>query len=242
MATAASHHPHLLLCATHGNVRLPVLGQAIFAQSVPDDTANRLVYAPLGTESNAFGAITLPQYVSKADEDGSLIADITRLIYTPHELDDVVGTRDGIMAKLAGLCSRPDCPAEFKPVLTSMLSRGKEGLQSLLLGKLRFIGIMLLDNLSERDRRWWARRGQLQVTTCVEGLATVRFDPEKNEVLAMDHFVPLTPAVWDIQTNALVRYTRTFDSNRHVVIGIIISTGVREVNILTNVAHAITGT
>ena len=101
---------------------------------------------------------------------------------------------------------------------------------------------MTSDNLTERDRRWWARRGQLQVTTCVEGLATVRFDPEKNEVLAMDHFVPLTPAVWDIQTNALVRFPKPFDNNRHVVIGIIISTGIREVNILTSIAHNFTGT
>ena len=212
MATAASHHPHLLKCATHGNVRLPVPGQAIFAQSMPDDTANRLVYAPLGTETGTVSAITLPQYVLKSDTDGSLIKKIDKLLHRPNRLTDVMETRTEIMNALANMAMLPDCPVEFKPILNDMLPHGKEGLQSLLLGKLRFIGVMTSDNLTERDRRWWARRGQLQVTTCVEGLATVRFDPEKNEVLAMDHFVPLTPAVWDIQTNALVRFPKPFDT------------------------------
>lgn len=247
MTGTASHHPHLLACATHGAVRLPVPGQAIFAQSMATDTANRLVYAPLATEAGGFSAITLPQYVLKCDNpdgpNGSMVENIRLLVENPNNLGNPVKVRNNVFGWLKGLAGKTDCPPDFRPVLNTMENKGKEGLQSLLLGKVRFIGIMVSDNLTNADRSWWALRGQLQVTTCVQGLATVRYDPAVNETLAMDYFTPLTRAVWDLQKNALVRDPGDLDSPemklRYVGIGTIISTGVREVNILTSVPNVL---
>ena len=102
---------------------------------MPDDTANRLVYAPLGTETGTVSAITLPQYVLKSDTDGSLIKKIDKLLHRPNRLTDVMETRTEIMNALANMAMLPDCPVEFKPILNDMLPHGKEGLQSLLFRK-----------------------------------------------------------------------------------------------------------
>ena len=205
-----------------------------------DDSANRLVYAPLGTETAGFNVITLPQYVLKCDDPkDSVVEKIRDLVENQIRLGNPVEVREDVIKWLKKLAKNPDCPDDFRPVLNTMENEGKEGLRSLLLGKVRFIGIMVSDNLTDSDRRYWALRGQLQVTTCVEGLATVRFDPGDDETLAMDYFSPLTRAVWDLQKNALVRDPGDLDSPekklRYVGIGTIISTGVREVNILTSV-------
>ena len=139
-------------------------------------------------------------------------------------------------AKNALKAIKTKVPPRYKQRIDEVLKGGLEGYLSLTLGPLIYLGIMVADNLSDVDRDWWGRRGTLQVTTCVSGLATVFFDADADGKRAMDTFTPLSRAWWDLGTNALVPTRPAGNENKCVYIGTIMSTGVREVNILTDIS------
>ncbi len=218
---------------------MPTVGNAIFAQQVPSDASNRLFYSPLGTNVDGNPKfITLAQYVAVEDKTSTIYNEIRRVLENPggHKVRSQI---QKIYSEVDTMLE-PEEAAHFRGEFEQIKRNGKEGLERLLLGNLKYIGIMVRDNLTEIDREWWAIRGKLQITTCVEGLATVRFDPEKAGKLAMDYFTPLSPAYWDIVKNVLVKVSDDEDPRenpqRYKKIGTIISTGVREINILTNAA------
>ena len=222
---AAAHHPHILSCPTGGGMPLPRPGQAVFARAPMTDEGNRLVFEPLGSKAYFQDISTLPQYILR--ENPALAAEIRTAVDTP--------IIDNVKAAYSGLEDlRKDAPARFTKRLDTIKQEGIDGLRSLVLGDLVFLGVMVSDNLTSYDREWWSERGQLQLTTCVEGIATVFFDADEAERTAADAFTPLSPAVWDIVANALVPSGEEGSEDR--VIGTILSTGVREVNILTDVS------
>jgi hypothetical protein len=229
---AAAHHPHILSCPTGGGVPLPRPGQAVFARAPAVDDENRLVYAPLGSRGiNAYfyDSSTLAQYIL---EHGSDLAVTIRTAVGDPSNENINAAYRG----LKDLADDPDTPARFRKRLASIRREGLDGLRSLVLGdELIYLGVMLADNLSGADREWWSFRGQLQVTTCVEGLATVFYDAESAGKIAADAFTPLTDAVWDLATNSIVESGRDQDGDAKRRIGVIVSAGVREVNILTDV-------
>lgn len=229
---AAAHHPHILSCPTGGGVPLPRPGQAVFAREPAADNENRLVYAPLGSRgANAFfyDSSTLAQYIL---EHGSGLAGKIRTAVGAPRNENINAAYEG----LKDLAGNPDTPARFRKRLASIRREGLDGLRSLVLGdQLIYLGVMVADNLSVADREWWSFRGQLQVTTCVEGLATVFYDAESAGKIAADAFTPLTDAVWDLATNSIVESGRDRDGDGERRIGVIVSAGVREVNILTDV-------
>lgn len=228
---AAAHHPHILSCPTGGGVPLPRPGQAIFARAPAIDDGNRLVYAPLGSRGISayfYDISTLEQYILQNDPG---LADKIRTAVGAPSNENVKAAHRG----LDMLAEDSDTPARFRKRLASIRKEGLDGLRSLVLGELIYLGVMVADNLSVADREWWSARGQLQVTTCVEGLATVFYDAESAGRIAADAFTPLTDAVWDIATNSIVESGRDRGGDAEKKIGVIVSAGVREVNILTDV-------
>lgn len=204
---------------------LPRPGQAVFARAPMTDEGNRLVFEPLGSKAYFEDLSTLPQYILRKNPD--LAEKIRTAVDTPN-FDNVKMAYSGLkeLAK--------EAPARFTKRLGTIKQEGIDGLRSLVLGDLVFLGVMVNDNLTLADRSWWSERGQLQITTCVEGIVTVFYDADATGRTAADAFVPLSPAVWDLVSNALVESGKEDQNTRRI--GVILSTGVREVNILTDVS------
>lgn len=207
---------------------MPTAGRAIFAQQPLLDTQRRLAYAPLNADPYYETHATLGQYIAFKHPD------------TFNELETAVKNL------LGGAAGPPEkqaiktifdklkkiVPVRFENQINKLGNGGKDDYEQLIFGKLRFIGICVEDNLSNADRRWWSQTGIVQITTCVQGVATVVVTTEDGHLAAFEIFAPLEPAVWDCATNQLVKQPTPPAERRYHVIGTILTVGVTEVNVL----------
>lgn len=233
----AVHHPHLLRCER--GVPMPLVGRAIFAQRPAEDTQRRLVYAPLNASNYYETSATLGQYIV--------------FKYSPdkfQELEGLVGTvvgpnatrqdKEAVQTFFRRL--EPPLPARFNEQIETLGNRGERDYTSLVFADLQFIGVMVTDNLTPADRKWWAQNGIIQITTCVQGLATVAVSTgtaENPDLVAYEVFSPLEPAYWDCARNELAKVARDAQPSaaRFRRIGTIVSVGVVEVNILLDTTN-----
>lgn len=223
-AAPAAHHPHILACAP--GVPLPAVGHAIFAQMPDEDRGNRLVYTPLDAAVYYDDAASLGQFLA------------TRHPGTVNEIRDLYDGDDrrGIFNRVKDLINaveNPALPGRFGPQVEAIGKRGEADIRALLFDPgLLFLGIMVPDNLTERDRRHYADSGTIQIATCVAGVVTVAVAPDKrggHELAAFEVFTPCAPAYWDLAQNRLVAVP-TNDQTRRI--GLITAVGTREVNVL----------
>ena len=223
-AAPAAHHPHILACAP--GVPLPAVGHAIFAQMPDEDRGNRLVYTPLDAAVYYDDAASLGQFLATRHPD------------TVNEIRDLYDGDDrrGIFDRVKGLIrnvNNPALPGRFEPQVEAIGKRGEADIRALLFDpNLLFLGIMVPDNLTERDRRHYADSGTIQITTCVAGVVTVAVAPDRRggqELAAFELFTPCAPAYWDLVQNRLVGVPANDQTRR---IGLITAVGTREVNVL----------
>ena len=227
-ALPAAHHPHILACAP--NVPIPAIGHAIFAQMPNDDKGNRLVYTPLNATLYYKESASLGQFLAKEHSDA--VRKIRDLLNGPEHR----GIFDRVK-EIINAVDDPALPARFNRQVKAIGNRGEADIQALLVDPdLLFLGIMVPDNLTTRDRQYYAHSGTIQITTCVDGLTTVAVAPTKTggqEIAAFEQFTPFTPAYWDMVNNRLVPDPvpdPVPDQTR--IIGTITAVGVREVNVL----------
>ncbi len=228
----AVHHPHLLRCEP--GVPMPLVGRAIFAQRPAEDIQRRLVYAPLNASNYYETSATLGQYiVFKYSPD--VFEELNRLVDTVVGPNATRQDKEAVQTFLRGL--DPPLPARFNEQIETLGNRGERDYTSLIFADLQFIGVMVTDNLTPADRKWWAQNGTIQITTCVQGLATVAVSTgtaENPDLVAYEVFSPLEPAYWDCARNELAKVARDAlpPAPRFRRIGTIVSVGVVEVNIL----------
>jgi len=229
----AVHHPHLLRCEP--GVPMPMVGRAIFAQQPAEDDQRRLVYAPLNASNYYETSATLGQYILfkyPPAKFAELKVKIDRVVSGSATRQD----KEDIKTFFEVL--EPPLPARFNEQIETLGNRGERDYTSLIFAGLQFIGIMVTDNLTDADRKWWAQTGVIQITTCVQGLATVAVTAgtaQAPELVAYEIFAPFQPAYWDCARNELVRPpTPLADPLPNYIkrIGTIVSVGVVEVNIL----------
>lgn len=220
-AAPAAHHPHILACAP--GVPLPAVGHAIFAQMPDEDQGNRLVYTPLDAAVYYDDAASLGQFLATRHPD------TVNQIRDLYDGDD----RRGIFNRVKDLINVVKPPGRFAPQVEAIGKRGEADIRALLFDpNLLFLGIMVPDNLTERDRRHYADSGTIQITTCVAGVVTVAVAPDKRggqELAAFELFTPCAPAYWDLVQNRLVGLPDNDQTRR---IGLITAVGTREVNVL----------
>ena len=238
----AVHHPHLLRC--EAGVPLPQIGRAIFAQQPNEDDQKRLAYAPLNAAKYYETSATLGQYISFA---------------YPAEFEELEKLVKAVTGRSATQADKKNVQAFFKKIslphrfaeqVQTLGSRGARDYEALIFDKLVFIGIMVADNLTPADRKWWTQTGVIQITTCVQGLATVAVTTGTSDMAAFEIFSPFDDAVWDCSTNQLVKLTASpapshsweqdealSDSRRFYRIGTIVSAGVTEVNVLIDITQ-----
>jgi len=223
-ALPAAHHPHILACAP--GVPIPAPGYAIFAQMPDDDEGNRLVYTPLDAAVYYEESASLGQFLARNHSDE--VDKISTLLNSNNHR----GIFDRVKEMVSGV-EKPSLPARFAPQVEAIGKRGEADIRALLVDpNLLFLGIMVPDNLTVRDRRYYANSGTIQITTCVAGVATVAVVPDKTrgqELAAFELFTPFTPAYWDMVHNRLVP---DHIENQTRTIGTITAVGVREVNVL----------
>lgn len=207
---------------------MPLAGRAIFAQQPLIDTQRRLAYAPLNADPYYETNATLGQYIA---------------FKHPDKFKDLNDAVEALLGPTAGPAQKqavktilddlkPIVPVRFEKQIDKIGNGGKDDYEQLIFGKLRFIGICVEDNLSNADRRWWSQTGIIQITTCVQGVATVVVTTETGNLAAFEIFAPLEPAVWDCSTNQLVKKPAAPMGRRYYVIGTILTVGVKEVNVL----------
>jgi hypothetical protein len=227
-ALPAAHHPHILACAP--GVPIPAPGHAIFAQMPDGDRGNRLVYTPLDAAVYYEESASLGQFLAR--EHPGTVRTLTNLLNG--------GDHRGIFDRvkdMVGNVEGPPLPARFAPQVAAIGKRGEADIKALLVDPdLLFLGTMVPDNLTARDRRYYANSGTIQITTCVAGVATVAVVPDKTggqELAAFEVFAPFTPAYWDMVHNRLVPGP-VRDPVRDQIrkIGTITAVGVREANVL----------
>ena len=222
-ALPAAHHPHILACAP--GVPIPAPGHAIFAQMPDGDAGNRLVHTPLDAAVYYEESASLGQFLARNHSDE--VEEISKLFNNDnHRIFDRV-------KDLINRVEDPPLPARFAPQVEAIGKRGEADIRALLVDpNLLFLGIMVPDNLTVRDRRHYANSGTIQITTCVAGVATVAVVPDRTrgqELAAFELFTPFKPAYWDMVHNRLVPDHKE-DQTR--IIGTITAVGVREVNVL----------
>ena len=223
----AVHHPHLLRCEP--GVPMPMVGRAIFAQQPAEDDQRRLVYAPLNASNYYETSATLGQYILfkyNADKFRELKGLVERVVGPTATRQD----KEDIKTFLQRLA----LPARFNEQIETLGNRGERDYTSLIFAGLQFIGIMVTDNLTDADRKWWAQTGVIQITTCVQGLATVAVTTgtaQAPELAAYEIFAPFQPAYWDCARNELVQPQDPLPDYIKRI-GTIVSVGVVEVNIL----------
>lgn len=224
-ALPAAHHPHILACAP--GVPIPAPGHAIFAQMPDDDAGNRLVYTPLDAAVYYEESASLGQFLARRQP--STAEKISTLLNS----DNHRGIFDRVKDLINNVKNPTLLPDRFAPQVKAIGKRGEADIRALLVDpNLLFLGIMVPDNLTVRDRRYYANSGTIQITTCVSGVATVAVVPDKTrgqELAAFELFTPFTPAYWDMVHNRLVP-DPAGDQTR--IIGTITAVGVREVNVL----------
>ena len=223
----AVHPPPLLRCEP--GVPMPMVGRAIFAQQPAEDDQRRLVYAPLNASNYYETSATLGQYIL--------------FKYSPATFADLKVKIDRVVSGSATRQDKEDIktflrelalPARFNEQIETLGNRGERDYTSLIFAGLQFIGIMVTDNLTDADRKWWAQTGVIQITTCVQGLATVAVTTgtaQAPELAAYEIFAPFQPAYWDCARNELVQPQDPLPDYIKRI-GTIVSVGVVEVNIL----------
>ena len=173
---------------------MPLVGRAIFAQRPAEDIQRRLVYAPLNASNYYETSATLGQYiVFKYDPD--VFEELNRLVDTVVGPNATRQDKEAVQTFLRGLA--PPLPARFNEQIETLGNRGERDYTSLIFADLQFIGVMVTDNLTPADRKWWAQNGIIQITTCVQGLATVAVSTgtaENPDFVAYEVFSPLEPA------------------------------------------------
>lgn len=238
----AIHHPHLLGC--EAGVPMPLLGRAIFAQQPNHDDQKRLVYSPLNATEYYENSATLGQYISFA-HPGDLKA-VEKLVQKVTGTSGTQQDKQNVREALQKL----NLPRRFAEQVEKLGSRGASDYEALIFDKLTFIGIMVSDNLSSADRKWWTQTGVIQITTCVQGLATVAVNTGLTEMAAFEIFKPFDEAIWDCATNQLIKLesdpteSRPWEKKeessrpaRFYRIGTIIAAGVTEVNVLIDITE-----
>ena len=214
---------------------MPLVGRAIFAQRPAEDIQRqRLVYAPLNASNYYETSATLGQYiVFKYNSDA--FEELNRLVDTVVGPNATRQDKEAVQTFLQGLA--PPLPARFNEQIETLGNRGERDYTSLIFD-LQFIGVMVTDNLTPADRKWWAQNGIIRSQPACRALPRWPCRPARPrsyDLVAYEVFSPLEPAYWDCARNELVKVAREAarPASRFQRIGTIVSVGVVEVNLFT---------